>query len=83
MVLEHVDQTTLANACIPREQDHVPMTCFDLFPPFQEERDFRFATDQRCESSGLSHIQATLGTTLAQDAVDRDRLSNTSQCLCS
>src|SRR2546427_90867 len=38
------------------------MPSFDLLPAFQQERDFRFSTHQRCESSWLSHIKATGGT---------------------
>src|SRR6516162_3825826 len=57
------------------------MSCLGLLPPFKEQGDFRLSTDQRRESSGLSHIQATGGTTLTQDAVYSDRLSNTSECL--
>src|SRR5215471_6777391 len=57
------------------------MSCLDLLPPFQEQSDFRLPTDQRCESSGLSHVKATGDTTLTQDLVYGDRLSNTSECL--
>src|SRR2546425_9964455 len=57
------------------------MSCLGLLPPFQEQCDFRFSTDQRCESSWLRNIKATCGTTLTQDLVHGDRLSNTSECL--
>ena len=59
------------------------MPSFRLCPAFLEERDFRFSTDQRCESSGLSHIKATGGTTLTEDAIHVDGLSHASECLCS
>src|SRR5262245_61918417 len=81
VVLEHLYQTALAYACIPSEQDHLSVPSFALCPPFQQQRDLRFSTDQRCESSWLSHLKATGGTTLAQNTVHSDRLSNPSQCL--
>src|SRR5262245_61447965 len=61
----------------------MPLTRFGLFPPFQEKTDFLLSTNQGCESSCLSHIKATCGTTLTQDLVYGDRLSNTSECLCA
>src|SRR5262245_22690458 len=57
------------------------MSCLGLLPPFKEEIAFEFATNQGCESSGLSNIKATCGPTLTQDLVYGDRLSNTSECL--
>src|SRR4051812_11709659 len=59
------------------------MSCLGLLPPFKEESDFEFSTNQGCESSGLSNIKATCGPTLTQDLVYGDRLSNTSECLCA
>src|SRR5262245_20703195 len=59
------------------------MSCLRLLPPFQEQRDFRFSTDQRCESSCLCHIKATGGTTLTEHVIHVDGLSNASECLCS
>jgi len=56
---------------------------FDLCPTFQEKRDFRFPTDQRRESSWLSNIQSAIDTTFTQDAVHCNRLSNTSERLCT
>ena len=43
MVLQHLDQPTFTNACITCEQDHVPLTSFDLLPTFSKKRDFRFS----------------------------------------
>jgi hypothetical protein len=57
------------------------VSSFDLLPPFQKQRDFRLSTDQRCESSWLSNIQATLSTTFLEDSVHVDGLSYTSECL--
>ena len=54
---------------------------FHLCPAFQQERDFRFATDQRRESSWLNNIQATGGPTFLEDAVHVDGLSDTTECL--
>jgi len=59
------------------------MSRFDLLPPFQEQRDFRFSTDQGCESSWLRHLKATGGTALTQDLVHGERFSYTSERLCS
>jgi hypothetical protein len=53
----------------------------DLLPPFQEERDFRFSTDQRCQSSGHSNIKTPPGSTVLEDAVHVDGLSYTSEDL--
>ena len=79
MVLQHLHQSGLANACITREQDHVPMSCLDLLPPFQKERDFRFATNQRCESSWLNNIQATGDPTCFEYSVHLERLGHPSE----
>src|SRR5215471_18313940 len=65
MLLEHLYQPALAYACIPSEQDPLSVPSFDLCPAFKQYTDLLFSTDQRCESSGLSHIQATSGTILA------------------
>src|SRR6266446_2313122 len=59
----------------------MPVPSFHLLPTFQKKRDFRFSPDQRCESSGLSHIKATIGTTFPKDLIHSNRLSNTSECL--
>jgi hypothetical protein len=81
MLLEHLYQTALAYACIPSEQEHLSVPSFDLCPAFKQYTDLLFSTDQRCESSGLSHIKAIGGTALAQDTIHGDRLTNTSECL--
>jgi hypothetical protein len=54
---------------------------FDLCPTFQEKRDFRFPTDQRRESSWMSNIKATCGSTLAEHLVDVHGLSDATQGL--
>ena len=59
----------------------MPLSVFDLCPAFQEERDLRFATDQRCESSDHSHIETPPGSTFLEDAVDGDGRSHTSEGL--
>ena len=59
------------------------MSCLDLLPPFLEERDFRFSTDQGCESPYLSHIQAAGGTTFTDHLVYVHGLSDATQGLCS
>src|SRR6516165_11417341 len=81
MVFEHLHQTTFAYACITREQDHVPLPSFHLSPTFQKQADFLFSTHQRCQSSGLSHIKATGGTTFLEDTVHMEGLRHTSKCL--
>ena len=50
-------------------KDHLSLPSFRLLPAFQEQRDFRFSTDQRCESSGSAissrlwhHSPQALGT---------------------
>ena len=67
----------------PLSKHHLPLTSFDLLPTFQEERDFGFSTDQRCQSSGLRHIETPSGSTFLEDAVHVDGLSDTSERLCS
>src|SRR5262245_10707003 len=59
------------------------MSSFDLIPAFQEYTDLLFSTDQRCESSGLSDIQATGGTTLTEYLIDVYGLGDATQDLCS
>src|SRR6266851_2240359 len=59
------------------------MPCLRLLPPFQEEGDFGFSPDQWYESSGLSHIKATGGTTLPEHLVQSHGLGDTTQDLCS
>src|SRR5215831_15029604 len=59
------------------------MPCLGLLPTFQQERDFGFSTDQRCQSSGYSHIKATDGTTLIEHVIDSHGLGDATQCLCS
>src|SRR5215813_6691555 len=56
---------------------------FDLPPTLQEYTDLLFSTDQGCESSGLHNIETPPGSTFLEDAVHVDRLSHTSECLCS
>jgi hypothetical protein len=52
-----------------------------LLPPFEEEGDFRLSTDQRCQSSGPSHIETPSGSTFLEDTVHVDGLRDTSECL--
>src|ERR1043166_763301 len=59
------------------------MSCLGLLPPFKEEGNFRFSTYQGCQSSCLSHIKATGGTTFAEHVVDVHGLGNATQYLCS
>src|SRR5215831_8894937 len=59
------------------------MSCLRLLPPFQEQRDFRFATDQRCESSWLSNIKATGDPTRTEHVVYAHGLGHTTQGMCS
>jgi hypothetical protein len=54
---------------------------FDLLPPFQEQRDFRFSADQWCQFSGHSHIKTPPGSTLLEDVVYVDGLRDTSEYL--
>src|SRR6266496_2907917 len=56
---------------------------FDLLPPFQEETNFLFSTNQRCQSSSDSHIETPPGSTFSQDTIDIERFSHTSERLCS
>src|SRR6266446_3368670 len=58
------------------------MSCLGLLPPLKEKRDFGFSTDQGREPSGLSHVKATGGTTLAEHLVYVHGLSDATQCLC-
>ena len=64
MVLQHLHQSGLSNACITREQDHLSLTTLGLCPPFQQERDLRFSPDQRGESAWLRNIEAAGGARL-------------------
>src|SRR5262249_16484219 len=59
------------------------MPSFHLCPTLLEERDFRFATDQRREASGLSHLKATGGPTLTKHVVEAHGLGNAPQGVCS
>src|SRR5262245_10433182 len=59
------------------------MSCLGLLPPFTQECYFRFSTDQRCQSSGLSNIKATGGTALAEHVVYVHGLSDATEGLCS
>src|SRR5215813_7459921 len=54
---------------------------FDLLPPFQEETNFLLPTDQRCESSWLRDIKATVDTAFSEYLVHFERLGHTSQGL--
>jgi hypothetical protein len=58
------------------------MSCLGLLPPFKEQRDFRFTTDQRREASWLSNIETPPSATFLEDAVHVDGLSYPSECLC-
>src|SRR6267378_1405338 len=57
------------------------MSSFDLLPALSEEGDLRFSTDQRRETTSTHDVQAVVDTTLAENAVDGERLSHTSECL--
>src|SRR5262245_14542915 len=59
------------------------MSCLGLFPPFKEQCDFRLSTDQWCQSPGHSHIETPPSATFLEDAVYLDRLSYTSEHLCT
>src|SRR5262249_40368254 len=52
-------------------------------PPFQEETNFLLSTNQGCESSWLSRIKATGGTTLIEYVIDSYGLGDTAEGLCS
>src|SRR5882724_5745244 len=83
MVLEHLHEAAFANASFPAQEHDLPMSCLGLLPPFKEQRNFRLPTNQRRESSWLSHIKATGGTTLAEHVIDAHGLGNATQGLCS
>src|SRR5262249_8892647 len=83
MILKYLHQTTLPNASITRESHHVSVPSFDLLPPCQKERDSRFSTPQRCQSSGHRHIETPSGSTFLEDSIHGDGLSDTSECLYS
>jgi hypothetical protein len=57
------------------------VSSFDLLPTIQEQHDFRFSTDQRCQSSGHSHIETPSGSTFLEDSVHLVRLCYPSECL--
>src|SRR5262245_40021953 len=59
------------------------MSCLGLLPPFKEQRDLRFTTDQRREASWLSHIETPPCFTFLEDAVHVDGRSHTSERLSS
>jgi hypothetical protein len=61
----------------------VSVPSFDLVPAFQEYADLLFSTDQRCQSSGHSHIETPPASTFLEDAVHVEGLSHTSKRLCS
>ena len=49
-------------------------TLFNLVPSAQQQSDFLHAADQRCETSGLTRLEAPLGPTLARDPPCGQRL---------
>src|SRR5690242_17884569 len=70
MVFEHLHEAALSETSVSAQEYHLPLSTLGLLPTFQQKRDFRFATDQRCQSSWLRHLQATSDTTLTQDVVE-------------
>src|SRR4029450_5592539 len=70
MVLENVHQTTLANAGLATQQDHLSLPRFDPVPAFQEQADFLLAPDQGRQTTRTHDIQTTLRATVPQDAID-------------
>src|SRR5215470_4508883 len=82
-IFQYLHQTGFANAPFTSQEHDLPVTLFDLCPTFLEECDFRLSTHQRGESSGLSHIQATGGTTFTEHLVYVHGLSDATQDLCS
>ena len=81
MILQCLNQSRFAYACITRKQDHLSAPIFDLCPTFQEERDFRCSPNQRCETTSTHDVQAVLRTAFAQYLIQGDRLRTTSECL--
>ena len=78
-VLSHsLHESGLPNTGITPQQDDVSLPSFDVLPTFQQERDFRFATDQRCEPMPTDNIQAVVGTTVAQDTIESHSTRDTS-----
>src|SRR5262245_66678351 len=75
-IFQYLHQTGFANAPFTSQEHDLPMSCLGLLPPFKEEGDFRFSTHQRRESSGLSHLKTTGGTTLTEHVVDVHGLSD-------
>src|SRR5215471_6396596 len=59
------------------------MPSFRLLPALQEQPNFLLSTDQRCQSSCLSHIESARGTTCFEHAVHLERLWHTSEGLYS
>src|SRR5262245_22371190 len=53
----------------------------DLPPPFQKQCDFRFSTDQGCQSPSSCHIETPSGSTFLEDAIHVDGLRDTSERL--
>src|SRR5712691_6710915 len=59
------------------------MASFHLLPTLYQQSVFLLSTDQRCESSWLSHLKATGGTTLPEHVVELSGLGNATQGVCS
>ena len=83
MIFQHLHESGLPNTGFTRYEHDLPMSYLRLLPPFQEERDFGCSTDERCESPGLRHLQATGGPTLTEDLIHTHGLGDAAQGVCS
>jgi hypothetical protein len=69
-IFQDLYQARLPNPGLTTYQHHVAQALFDLGPAFQEHTDLVLSTNEGCEPSGGRDVQATLGPTLPQHAID-------------
>lgn len=66
---QHVDQARLAHARLALEQHHLSAPLLDLRPALDQQRELRFAADQRRQPGGGGELQAGLHAARLQHAV--------------
>jgi hypothetical protein len=77
VVFQHLDETRLPNARFAAQQNDLPVSIAALRPAFQEQSDFLFTANQRCETTNTRNIQAALNATFLKNPVYGYRLGYT------
>jgi hypothetical protein len=81
VLFEHLYQSRFANPSLSAQQHHLTLSILGLVPTFQQKSDVLLSPNQWCQTTRTGYIQATLGTTVSQDAIHCDGLLNPSQRL--